>query len=138
MDLPATLSPLTHDGLAAQECTIPVDEALGGQLRLVLLAPNPVLAAPVLLRAMKIAAELARWRDDALHYLWQAEKQPQDADQAPEGFLHGFTPSDLVVASDGSYTLHLHPLDARWFADGYWPCVQFSAAGQPTGWVCEA
>jgi len=132
------MQPCTHDGIAAQETWRDCTAAHGGRLRLVLLAPDPQSAAPLLEQAARIADTLPVRTDAALRYLWEAGREPADPDAPPDTFLQGFAPSDLVLAADGGYVMHLAPLDDAWFMDGYWPSLQFSAQHEPLGWVCES
>ncbi|CAB3689362.1 hypothetical protein LMG1866_01979 [Achromobacter ruhlandii] len=132
------LRPCTHDAVAAREGWLDCAQADGGRLRLVLPTVDAREAAALLARARVIAQSLAARRDAALRFLWQAGRQAGDPEQAPAAFMEGFAPSDLVVAPDGGYVLHLAPRDATWFMAGYWPSVRFTDGDAPAGWTCEA
>lgn len=88
--------------------------------------------------ARAIAQALPARLDAALRFLWQAGRETGDPDDAPAAFMEGFAPSDLVMAADGGYVLHLAPRDAAWFMPGYWPSLRFSADHAPAGWTCES
>mgnify|MGYP001099388791 CR=1 FL=1 len=134
----ADLHPYVHDGVPAQETALASPAAQGGSLRLVLLAAEPGAAIALLARAREISAELAARSEAGLRFLWEAGRTPDDSEDPPAAFLQGFTPSDLVIAADGSYTVHFAPRDAAWFMAGYWPSLQYSADHLPVGWVCES
>ncbi|MBD9472332.1 hypothetical protein IB268_05410 [Achromobacter sp. ACM01] len=132
------MRPYTHDHMPAQETWLDCATADGGRLRVVLLAADQQAAAPLLARARSIAQALATHRDAALQFLWQAGRDTGDPEDPPVTFLEHFTPSDLIVAADGGYVLHLAPRDATWFMDGYWPAVRFAADDRPADWICES
>lgn len=132
------MQPYTHDNMPAQETWLDCATADGGRLRVVLLAADPQAAAPLLARARSIAQALATHRDAALQFLWQAGRDRGDPEDPPATFLEHFTPSDLIVAADGGYVLHLAPRDATWFMAGYWPSVRFTDGDAPASWTCEA
>ncbi|CAB3857063.1 hypothetical protein LMG26842_03145 [Achromobacter dolens] len=134
----ADLLPYIHDGIPAQETGQANPAAQDGRLRVVLLAPDPASAAPLLDRAREIASDLAARSDAGLRFLWDAGRTPDDPEHPPAAFLQGFTPSDLVVAADGSYVVHFAPHDAAWFMPGYWPALRYSAGHLPVGWTCES
>lgn len=132
------MQPCTHDDMPAQETWLDCATADGGRLRVVLLAADPQAAAPLLARARSIAHALAMHRDAALRFLWDAGRDSGDPEDPPATFLENFTPSDLIVASDRGYVLHLAPRDATWFMEGYWPSVRFAVDDRPADWVCES
>lgn len=134
----ATLQPCVHDGIPARETWLDCVSADGGRLRLVLLAEEVRATATLLASARAIAQALPARLDAALRFLWQAGREAGDPDDAPIAFMAGFAPSDLVMAADGGYVLHLAPRDAAWFMPGYWPSLRFSADHAPAGWTCES
>lgn len=131
------LDPVLPQYADSYEAIIPIAD---DELRLAFDSAGQGKATALLPHARVLVTALDRIAAAGAEFLWNWGADRDEPDEEKEAFLREVSPpTDLVIYRSGDFEIHYAGASGtKYFMDGYWPAVQFTADLTPVAVTVEA